>query len=120
MKCPYCGEKGAKVKPNAVCPERLIHAALDCRNPECTAYDPITHGYHRKMLAGKKEEFQRILRAVRNESYFDLIAIHSRRAKFSPSYEKATVYQKKPGRISRAFAILAGRAFRTDPSPGRC
>ena len=85
MKCPYRGVKGAKVKPNTVSTERLIHTALDCRNPECTAYDPITHGYHRKMLAGKKEEFKRILRAVRNESDFDPIAYHSRKAKFSPS-----------------------------------
>ena len=75
MKCPYCGEKGARVMPRMVCPERLIHSALNCRNPECTAYDPITHGSHPKMRAETREIFQKAARAVLGESDFDLISI---------------------------------------------
>jgi hypothetical protein len=80
MKCPYCGEKGAKVLPNAVCPERLIHSAINCRNPECTAYDPITHGAHPKMLAETKAVLQTVLRAMRSESDFDLTYLKHLRA----------------------------------------
>lgn len=76
MKCPYCGEKGARVLPNMVCSERLIHSALNCRNPECTAYDPITHGGHPKMTAETKDVFQKVIDAMRNESDFDLLSIH--------------------------------------------
>ena len=74
MKCPYCGEKGVKVLPNMVCPERPIHAALNCGNPECSAYDPIAHGYHDRMPAEKKDILQRVMRAIQEESDFDLIA----------------------------------------------
>ena len=76
MKCPYCGEKGAKVLPNMVCPERSIHSALNCRNPECTAYDAITHGIHPKMLAETRVVFHKAARAVHSESDFDLITIN--------------------------------------------
>lgn len=74
MKCPYCGEKGAKVLPNIVGPEQLIHSALNCRNPECTAYDSITHGDHPRMSAEAKDTFRKITDAVRKESDFDLIS----------------------------------------------
>ena len=75
MKCPYCGEKGAKVLPDMISPERLIHSAIRCRNPECTAYDPITFGYHQKMRDEQKDDYQKVVRAVRGESDFDLLMI---------------------------------------------
>ena len=75
MKCPYCGEKGAKVLPGMIGPERLIHTAISCRTPACTAYDPITYGYHHDMLVEAKDLFRKVLRAVHHESDFDLITI---------------------------------------------
>ena len=80
MKCPYCGEKGAKVLPNMVSPDRLIHSAMRCPNPECTAYDAITFGYHEKMGNQQKDDYRKILRALRGESDFDLIAIKRAKA----------------------------------------
>jgi hypothetical protein len=71
MKCPYCGEKGADVLPDAARPEWLIHSALNCRNPACTACDPITYGALPKMPAETKAVVQKVLRAMRSESDFD-------------------------------------------------
>lgn len=75
MKCPYCGKKGAKVLPAMIGPDRLIHTAISCQTPECTAYDAITHGYHQDMPAEAKDLYERMLRAVRDESDFDPLMI---------------------------------------------
>ena len=84
MKCPYCGKKGAKVLPAMIGPERLIHTATSCCNPECTAYDPITHGYHQDMPAEAKELFEKMQRAVHDESDFDLIDIQHLKKNLPP------------------------------------
>ncbi len=73
MKCPYSGEKDARVIPAMVCPERLIHSAFNCRNPECTACDLLTCGFPPRMDAETKTAFGKVIRAVRDESGFDLI-----------------------------------------------
>ena len=75
MNCPTCGEKGASVLPDMLCPQRSIDSALNCRNPGCTAYDAITHGLPPKMQPEVKAVFQKVICAVRSESDFDLIAV---------------------------------------------
>jgi hypothetical protein len=40
MKCPFCGKKRARVNANILNPDASIHAAIDCKNPECSCYRP--------------------------------------------------------------------------------
>jgi hypothetical protein len=67
VKCPYCGKKGARIRPGEIKPGNLIVSAVDCSNPHCTAYNPIKHGYHPEMLPEKHACYRRYLQAIKNE-----------------------------------------------------
>ena len=67
MKCPYCGKKGAKVDPSIIRKGALIHSAVDCTNPTCSACNAVAYGHHPQVLPEKHESYRKYLEAVSNE-----------------------------------------------------
>jgi hypothetical protein len=67
VKCPYCGKKGARIRPGGIRPGDLILTAIECHNPHCMAYNPIRYGYHPEMLPEKHERYRKYLKALHNE-----------------------------------------------------
>ena len=67
MRCPYCRKKGAKILPGRIKPGGLIHSAIECKNPLCSAYNPIKYGFHPNMLPEKHAYFRKFLDAIGNE-----------------------------------------------------
>lgn len=73
MKCPCCGSKGARVDGTSIRSGECIHEAIDCPNPSCIAYDPITYGDHPDMHPVPRQQYDRYMQMIRREADFDPI-----------------------------------------------
>ena len=67
MKCPYCGQKKAKVDVEEIRSGAMIHSAVHCSNPQCSTYDPSLFAYHPDLHPEKHSLIQKGLDRFRRK-----------------------------------------------------